>query len=124
MSKKDQQNDLEQRLLSNASLDELIKIKMEEEMNAEFKKIKKNSKKELITEISKVPKALIFSKKAIYRVFNRIHKTETYINGLQAESMLGLQHAIKAKLVAGEISAFSTEDVYVKFENAEYQSND
>lgn len=124
MSKKDQQNDIEQRLLSNASLDELIKIKMEEEMNSELKKIKNKVKKETLTDITKVPKVLVFSKKAIYRVFNRIHKTETYINGLQAEAMLGLQHAIKAKLLAGEISAFSTEDAYVKFESVERQSND
>lgn len=118
MTKKNE-NDLEQRLLSSASLDELIKMKMEEELNEEINKIKEQPNKELITDISKVPKNLIFSKKAVYRLFNRINKTETYINGVQAESMIGLQSSIRSKMLAGEISTFSTEDAYVKFEKIE-----
>jgi len=114
-----QSDNLERRLLSDASLDELIKMKMEEELNAEFNKLKEQPKKEVITDISKVPKKLIFSKQAVYRLFNRINKTETYINGVQAEAMIGLQSAIRNKLQAGEISTFSTEDAYVKFEKIE-----
>ncbi|MFA7659397.1 MAG: hypothetical protein WCY19_08180 [Candidatus Gastranaerophilaceae bacterium] len=112
--------DAEERLLSHASLDELIKIKMEEELKAEFKKSKEKPEKSLITDIAKVPTDLIFSKHAVYRMFNRINKTETYLNGLQAEAMLGLQTAIREKIKIGQMDAFSTDDAYVKFEKIEY----
>lgn len=116
--KKDE-TELEQRLLNHASLDELIKLKMEEELKAEFKKIKEKPKKEVITDISKVPTELIFSKQSVFKIFNRINKTETYINGLQAEAMFGLQTATRAKVKAGQMDAFSTDSAYVKFENIE-----
>jgi len=116
--KKDEQ-EIEQRLLKNASLDELIKIKMEEELQAEFKKSKEQPKREIITDISKVPTELIFSKKAVYKVFNRINKTETYVNGLQAEAMIGIQASVREKVKNGQIDAFSTDGAYVKFEQIE-----
>lgn len=118
MTKKET-NDIEQRLLGNASLDELIKMKMEEELHAEFKKSKEKIEKQIITDISKVPAELIFSKQAVYKVFNRINKTETYINGVQAEGMLGLQTAIREKVKSGQMDAFSTDSVYIKFEKIE-----
>lgn len=117
--KKDQ-NEAEQRLLTHASLDELIKMKMEEELKAEFEKAKQKPQIQVINDISKVPKDLIFSKKAVYKIFNRINKTETYINGLQAESMLGLQNNIREKIKSGQMDAFSTDSAYVKFEKIEY----
>lgn len=116
---KKQENELEQRLLNHASLDELIKIKMEEELKAEFRKSKETPKKQIITEISKVPANLIFSKQAVYKMFNRVNKTETYLNGLQAEAMLGLQTAIREKIKSGQMDAFSTDNAYVKFEKVE-----
>ena len=116
---KEETNDLEQRLLSQASLDDLIKMKMEEELKAEFKKSKEKPQKQIINDISKVPTKLIFSKQAVYKMFNRINKTETYLNGLQAEAMLGLQTAIREKIKSGQMDAFSTEDAYVKFEKIE-----
>mgnify|MGYP001805961041 CR=1 FL=1 len=116
--KKDE-NELEQRLLSQSSLDDLIKMKMEEELKAEFKKSKEKPQKETITDISKVPTNLVFSKQAVYKMFNRKNKTETYLNGLQAEAMLGLQTAIREKIKSGKMDAFSTEDAYVKFEKIE-----
>jgi len=116
--KKDEQ-DLEQRLLSHASLDELIKMKMEEELKAEFDKAKEKPERVTITDISKVPTKLIFSKQAVYRIFNRLNKTETYINGMQAEAMLGLQNSIREKIKSGQMDAFSTDSAYVKFEKIE-----
>jgi len=116
--KKDEQ-DLEQRLLSHASLDELIKMKMEEELKAEFDKAKEMPKSVIITDISKVPTKLIFSKQAVYKIFNRLNKTETYINGMQAEAMLGLQNSIREKIKSGQMDAFSTDSAYVKFEKIE-----
>jgi len=105
--------------LSTKSLDELIKIKMEEELKAELDKAKARPDKKLLVEIAQVPKELIFSKRAIYRVFNRVNKTETFINGIQAEAMLGLQMQIRSKIVEGEMDAFSTDSAYVKFEKIE-----
>lgn len=112
-------NEQEQRLLSHASLDELIKMKMEEELKAEFEKSKEKPKKQVITDISKVPSELVFSKQAVYKIFNRINKTETYLNGLQAEAMLGVQTAIREKIKSGQMDAFSTDTAYVKFEKIE-----
>lgn len=119
MTKKDEQA-IEQRLLSHASLDELIKMKMEEELKAEFEKMKEKPKKQIITDISMAPKELIFSKKAVYKIFNRINKTETYLNGLQAEAMLGVQNAIREKIKSGQMDAFSTDTAYIKFEKIEF----
>lgn len=119
MTKKNEEQ-AEQRLLSSTSLDELIKQKMEEELKAEIEKAKIKPQKEIIMDISQVPAELIFSKLAVYRVFNRINKTETFINGLQAESIMGLQTTTREKFKAGKIDAFSTDDMYVKFEKIEY----
>lgn len=116
--KKEQNND-EERLLKSSSLDDLIKMKMEEELKAEIEKAKNKPQKQIITDISKVPEKLIFSKKAIYRIFNKINKTETFINGLQAEAMLGMQIAMRARIKKGETDTFSTDSAYVKFEKIE-----
>ena len=117
--KKEEQN-FEQRLLGHASLDELIKIKMEEEIKIEYEKSLQKTEKKVITDIKEVPSDLIFSKRAVYRLFNRVQKTQTFINGLQAEALLGLQTSMRAKIKAGEAEAFSTDNAYVKFEKIEY----
>jgi len=114
---KKNEKDAEERLLSSASLDELIKIKMEQEIKQEVDKSKQQPSKKVITDISKVPSALIFSKKSVFKMFNRINKTETYLNGLQAEALMGLQTSIRDKISSGLMDAFSTEDAYVKFES-------
>jgi len=112
-------NEQEQRLLKSASLDELIKMKMEEELQTEIDKSKEKLEKQVITDISKVPMHLIFSKHSVYKIFNRVTKMETFINGLQAEAMLGMQAAIRGKIKSGEMDAFSTDSAYVKFEKVE-----
>jgi len=116
---KKQDDDIEQRLLSHASLDELIKMKMEEELQAEFKMAESKPEKKIITDISKVPENLVFSKQAVYKMFNRLNKTETYLSGVQAEAMLGLQTNIREKIKLGQMGAFSTENAYVRFEKVE-----
>jgi predicted house-cleaning noncanonical NTP pyrophosphatase (MazG superfamily) len=116
---KKEQKDAEDRLLSSASLDELIKIKMEQEIKQEFDKSKNQPKIKLVTDISKVPQALIFSKKSVFKMFNRTNKSETYLNGVQAEALIGLQSSVRDKINSGLMDAFSTEDAYVKFESVE-----
>ena len=116
--KKDEK-DLEERLLSTSSLDELIKTKMEEEIKQEFDKSRQEPSKIVITDISKVPQHLIFGKSSVFRMFNRINKSETFLNGIQAEAMIGLQSSIRDKMRAGLTDAFSTDGAYVKFESIE-----
>lgn len=92
---------------------------MEEELRAEFEKSQAAPEKTIYTDISKVPTNLIFSKQSVFKLFNRNNKTETYINGVQAEALLGLQNLVREKIKQGQVDAFSTEDAYVKFEKVE-----
>ena len=116
---KNTNEDIEQALLSNTSLDELIKKKIETEFVEEM--TKKSIKKELkrITDIAKVAPEFIFSNKSVFELFNRKTGAQTLINGVQAEAMLGLQNNIREKMAKGEISAFATNDAYVKFKYIE-----
>jgi len=110
---------IEELLLTETSLDDLIKMKIEAEFKNEIlnsKKLRTSDTKIIYTEIKDVPKELIFSKHAIYKVFNRSTKQETLINGIQADALIGLQNNIRTKLLCKEISAFSTDEIYVKFE--------
>lgn len=109
-------DEIEQILISETSIDELIKKKIEQEFKTELEKSKHPPVTKVETELSKVPKHLIFSKDAVYKVFNRKTKVQTYVNGIQAESMLGLQNNVREKILHGEQSAFTTDDAYVKFE--------
>jgi len=108
--------DKEEMLLSDATLEDLIKMKMEKEFLEDLKKSKEKPKKQTYTEIKKAPKNMIFSKEAVYRYFNRDTKCETFINGVQAEAMIGIENYIREKLLKGELSAFTTENAYIKFD--------
>ena len=113
-------NDAETLLLNNASLEDLIKMKIEKEFMEDLKKSNKKIEKQIYTEIKNVPRNKIFSKMATYRYFNRITGCETFINGVQAEALIGLQNNIREKMLKGELSAFAIEDAYIKFERAEF----
>lgn len=115
---KEKEEDLEQMLLNNASLDDLIKIKIEKEFKQAVEKSMQKPKKNVIKDISKVPPALIFSKQSTFKLYNKRTKTETFINGIQAESLLGLQNSVREQMQKGETASFATEDAYVKFEKA------
>ncbi len=111
--------DAEERLLKNKSLDELIKLKMEEELKIEIEKSKQKPTKRIITEVKKVPQNMIFSRQSVFKVFNKKNRTETYINGVQAEALLGVQTSAKDKIKNGETDTFATENLYVKFDKIE-----
>ncbi len=108
--------DMEQVLLNNASLDELIKMKIEKEFKSNLAKQKQKKATKVIFDLKMVPKDMIFTKKSVFRVYNRINKTESLINGMQADAMIGIQSGVREKFLAGELTAFSTDDAYVKFE--------
>lgn len=110
---------IEDALLSNKSLDELIKLKMKEEIKTLFKKKSNSLEKTKIYNIKDVPRNVIFSKNAIFKKFNRTNNTISFINGIQAESLLGLDDNSREKLLKGDIEVFSTENAYIKFEYVE-----
>lgn len=113
-------NDAEQMLLNNASLDDLIKMKIEKEFMADLEKAKQKPHKKVYTNIKDVSREMIFSKNSVYRYFNRNTKCESFINGIQAEALIGLQNSVRQSMLKGELSAFTTDDAYVKFEKAEF----
>ena len=116
---KNKDEDIEEMLLSQASLDDLIKMKIEAEFKDEMQRAKEleaQRQPRVYKKISEAPKEYIFSKYAVYKFYNRRTKLETYINGLQAEALLGLQNNIRNKILNGEMSTFSTDDAYIKFE--------
>lgn len=108
--------DIEQTLLNNASIDELIRMKIEQEFKSA--KPKNSTKTKTVTDLKDVPEECIFSKDSVFRVFNRKDKSETFVNGIQAEAMIGIQPGVREKILAKVLTAFSTEDVFVKFEKA------
>ena len=108
--------DIEKTLLSNASLDELINMRIEQEFRAN--KVKPKASKKVVTNIKEVPANKIFSKDSVFHVFNRKNGTETFINGLQADAMIGLQSGVREQFLNKNITTFSTEDAYFKFEKA------
>ena len=94
-------------------------MKIEAEFKDEMQRAKEleaQRQPRVYTKISEAPKEYIFSKYAVYKFYNRRTKLETYINGLQAEALLGLQNNIRNKILNGEMSTFSTDDAYIKFE--------
>nr|DAT14476.1 MAG TPA: hypothetical protein [Caudoviricetes sp.] len=111
-------NELEERLLNNASIDELIKMKIEKEFIEDLKKSKEKIPPKEYTDIKNVPSDKIFSKLSVYRYFNRKTKCETFVNGVQADALIGIQNNIREKMLKGELNAFTTENAYVKFEKA------
>lgn len=117
---KNKDNEIEQMLLSNTSLDDLIKRKIEQDFVTEIRQAQEYRKPKRVKNIALVPKELIFSPKAVFKVFNRNSKTETKINGIQADALIGLQNNIREKVGSGQMSTFVTNDAYVKFDYAEF----
>ena len=110
---------VEDALLSGKSLDELIKMKMKEEIKSAFQKISTKFEKKRITDLKSVPKEYVFSKNSVFKKFNKRNNTISYINGIQAEGLLGLDDNSREKLQRGDIEVFSTDNAFVKFEYAD-----
>lgn len=113
-------SDAEALLLNNASLEDLIKMKIEKEFMNDLKKSKEKPIPKTYTNIKDLPKDKIFSEYSIYKFFNRKTGCETFINGIQADALIGLQTNVRSKMLKGELNAFTTDDAYIKFEKAEY----
>lgn len=111
--------DKEEMLLKGMSLDELIAMKLEEDYKKMLAEVKKPLKASQIKDITKLTEDIIFSKKSVFRTFNKMTKTESFITGLQAEGMLGLQNDVRKSLCDGKIKSFISGDNYVEFMWAE-----
>ncbi len=111
-------NNAEEMLLNNTSLDELIKMRIEKEFMDDLKKSKEKPEKKEYTNIKDLPKDKIFSKYSVFRCFNRNTKCETFINGIQADALIGIQDTVRKNMLEGKLSAFTTDDSYIKFEKA------
>ena len=111
--------DKEEMLLKGISLDELISMKMQEDYKNLMKEVERPVKVVQVKDITKLAQDVIFSKKSVFRTFNKITKTESFITGLQAEGMLGLQNDLRKSFCEGKIKAFISGDNYVEFMWAE-----
>ena len=106
-------SDAEKMLLTGKSIEELIQMKMEEEYRVLLAKPK--PKVEKVQDISKIDSSVVFSKDSIFKVFNKSNGLETFINGIQAEAMLGMQESVRDALLKGKTKAFVTDCAYVEF---------
>ena len=106
-------SDKEKMLLTGKTIEELIQMKIKEEYKAIFNLPPVKFQK--INDITKVPKEVIFSKDAVFKVFNKNTRCESLINGIQAEALLGMQDEEREALLAGRIKAFVTDNAYVEF---------
>ncbi len=113
---KNTENNIEEVLLSGKSLDELIKMKMQKELEEEIKNSQK--KPEFFEErnISNVPAEKIFSKDSIFKIFNRKTKVESFITGIQADGFLGLRDDLREQILKGELSVFESDGNFISFE--------
>ncbi|GEM_PF-7003678 len=91
---KNQKNELEQKLLElnfSSNYEDDLKKQVEKEIQEarEFQEKRKNKDNNFIeTDFSKLSKDERFDSNTIYRVFNRVQKTETFVNGEQAENLI------------------------------------
>lgn len=92
---------------------------MDEEIANEINNSKISAPLAKITDFKSLPVAAIFSKLATYAVFNRITKHESFINGIQAESLIGLQNSLREKLLKKQTDSFLTSEYFVKFHSAD-----
>jgi hypothetical protein len=84
MTRKKQEN------IENTLLGQPINIEEEidERLEREIQAARQPKQEIIITDIKQVPPEKKFDKLSIYRVFNRKQKTETFVNGTQAEDIM------------------------------------
>lgn len=103
---------------SSLSFDELMMQKFAQEAKTEIEEQKNKKDNELIVDFKLLPKEYIFSIKSVYKLFNRINKTQSFINGLQFESYVANNPILKKKLLDKKIDCFANEQYYINFYNA------
>ncbi len=104
--------EIEQILLNEDTCDSIIQKKKEKEFLKSLEKT--DTKPAIITDIAKVPKDKLFSSKATFSLINKSSKTQSYINGIQAESYL-VSLNDREKLLEGITDSFIYGNYYIKF---------
>lgn len=103
----------EKLLLNDNEYDKIVKMKIEREFKEQLEPAQH---KETYSEnIKEVPADKLFSKSAVFEVINKLSKTKSYINGIQADGFLGADNLNRKKLLDGEIDSFVNGNNYVKF---------
>ncbi len=97
---------IESALLSGKSIDELIKIKMKEEIKNTFEKACKSPQKVRIYDIKEIPSKNLFGKNTVFKKYNKQNNNMSYINGLQAEGMQGLDDTSRKNSYQGRWKFF------------------
>ncbi len=103
------------KFLKDADIEQLIEKKIENEIQCEIDEANREKETLIIKDFNDVPKVKIFDRNVTYKVFNRKTKKESYINGVQAESFLGLNHSIRDDLENKHIDNFTANEYYVRF---------
>lgn len=96
-------------------IDELIGKKIVQKIEEEIELAEKVPEYAIITDFELVPAELTFSTSAIYMVFNRSTKMKTFINGTQAESIIGLASNVKINLTSKTSDNFTVNEYFVRF---------
>ena len=111
--------DIESKVLLDSQIDQLIARKIEQEIKQEkeLAQLKREAKKVTVTDFSLVPADKIFCPETTYLVYNRKAATESFINGIQAESFVAMRSDIRHGLETHAISAFSSGDYYIIFKH-------
>lgn len=104
--------EIEEILLNDEKYEKFLKKKTEQEFTKALEENK--TKEQIITDIKKVPKDKLFCKNTTYLIINKISKTKSYINGIQAESYL-ISLNDREKLQEGIIDSFVYGDYFIKF---------
>lgn len=103
---------------SSPSFDELMMQKFAQEAKTEIEEEKNKIDNQLIEDFKLLPQKFIFSTKSVYKLFNRVNKTQSFINGAQFESYVANNPTLKKKLLDKKIDCFANEQYYIKFYNA------
>lgn len=101
--------------LKNSDIDKLLEQKIENEIKQEIEEAAKVKEIKYIKEFSGIPREKIFSNAATYKIFNRKTKKESFINGSQAESLVGLNPVLRNDLESASVDNFTVNEYYVRF---------
>ena len=111
---KKEDKEIENILLNDEQYEKFVSERNEKE----FLQILEDAKSKISTEIydiKKAPKDKLCSKDATYLVINKNSRTQTYINGLQADGYLADKNLLREKIISGLVDSFISGNVYVKF---------
>lgn len=106
--------EIERILLNDKNYEKFMNTKIQKEFE-EITKGTNSAPAEEIADINKVSSSDLFDKRAIYLVMNKLSRTKSYINGIQAEGFLGSDEIQRKKLLSKEADYFVSGDRYIKF---------